>query len=160
MEVRAIAGVDESYSYDLNGNMTSDGTRTFEWDAENRLVAVVITATGHRSEFGYDGMGRRVVIRELDPDSSQNLQVTSEKKYLWAGLEIAQERSADGGTVVRQFYAQGFVDADGTVLFYNRDHLVDPSPRSASRKVRSTVSTPPKWSASPRARPTSRTSSG
>ena len=30
----------KSFTYDLNGNMTSDGTRTYEWDAENRLVAV------------------------------------------------------------------------------------------------------------------------
>ena len=29
----------KSFTYDLNGNMTSDGTRTYEWDAENRLVA-------------------------------------------------------------------------------------------------------------------------
>jgi len=84
---------------------------------------VTILATGHRSEFGYDGLGRRVVIRELDPDASQNLQVTSDKKYLWDGLAIAQERSADGGTVLRQFYSQGFVDSDGTALFYTRDQL-------------------------------------
>ncbi len=121
--VKAQAGADQTFTYDLNGNMTSDGNRTFEWDAENRLVSVTILATGHRSEFGYDGMGRRVVIRELDPDASQNLQVTSDRKYLWDGVEIAQERSADGGTVLRQFYAQGFVDTDGAVLFYARDHL-------------------------------------
>ena len=92
-------------------------------DAENRLTAVVITTTGHRSEFGYDGMGRRVAIRELDPDQTQTLQVTSDKKYLWDGVEIAQERSTDGGTVLRQFYEQGFVDTDGTILFYTRDHM-------------------------------------
>jgi RHS repeat-associated protein len=68
-------------------------------------------------------MGRRVCIRELDPDSNQNLQVTSDKKYLWDGVEIAQERTADGGTVLRQFFKQGFVDTDGTVLFYTKDHL-------------------------------------
>jgi len=68
-------------------------------------------------------MGRRVEIRELDPDQTQTLQVTSDKSYLWDGLEIAEERSADGGTVLKRFYSQGFVDSDGTVLFYTRDHL-------------------------------------
>jgi RHS repeat-associated protein len=29
----------------------------------------------------------------------------------------------DGGTVLRQFYSQGFVDTDGTVLYYTKDHL-------------------------------------
>ncbi|MGA2083749.1 MAG: RHS repeat-associated core domain-containing protein [Holophaga sp.] len=112
-----------AFTYDLNGNLTDDGDRSFEWDAENRLTAVTITATGHRSEFGYDGMGRRVCIRELDPDQTQNLQVTSDKKYLWDGAEIAEERSTDGGTVLKRFFANGFVDSDGIALFYTKDHL-------------------------------------
>ena len=29
-----------TFTYDANGNLTSEGTRSFEWDAENRLVAV------------------------------------------------------------------------------------------------------------------------
>jgi len=122
--VTVAAGPQEQeFEYDQNGNMVSDGLKTFEWDAENRLVTVTITATGHRSEFQYDGMGRRICIREFDPDTSQNLQGTSDKKYLWDGMEIAQERSTDGGTVLRQYYSQGFVDTDGTVLFYTRDHM-------------------------------------
>ena len=94
-----------------------------ESDAENRLTAVVVTATGHRSEFGYDGFGRRVCIRELDPDQTQTLQVTSDTKYLWDGVRIAESRTADGGTVLQRYYTQGFVDSDGTALFYTRDHL-------------------------------------
>jgi RHS repeat-associated protein len=113
----------EAYSYDLNGNLIGDGERSFQWDAENRLVAVVNKTTGHRSEFEYDGFGRRVGIRELDPDANKKLQVSSDKKYLWDGTEIAEERSADGGTVLKRFYDQGFVDSDGTALFYTRDHL-------------------------------------
>jgi RHS repeat-associated protein len=113
----------EAYSYDLNGNLIDDGERSFQWDAENRLVAVVNKETGHRSEFEYDGFGRRVGIRELDPDANKKLQVSSDKKYLWDGTEIAEERSADGGTVLKRFYDQGFVDSDGTALFYTRDHL-------------------------------------
>lgn len=84
---------------------------------------MTIQATGHRSEFGYDGLGRRVCIRELDPDTSQNLQVTSNKKYLWDGVEIAEERDATGGIVQKRFYSQGSVETDGTILFCTRDHL-------------------------------------
>jgi RHS repeat-associated protein len=123
VSVKDTAGTDVTYTYDANGNMTSDGTRAFEWDAENRLVSVTITATGHRSEFGYDGFGRRVCIRELDLDTTQTLQVTSDKKYLWDGTEIAEERDTTGAIVLRRFYEQGFVDSDGTALFYTRDHL-------------------------------------
>lgn len=121
--VFSMVGSDKNFTYDLNGNLTDDGSRTFEWDAENRLVAVTITATGHRSEFGYDGMGRRFQIRELDPDQTQALQVTSDKKYLWDGVEIVEERDATGAMVNKRFYIQGFVDSDGTILFYTRDHL-------------------------------------
>lgn len=121
--VSAMAGTDKTFTYDANGNMLSDGERSFEWDAENRLVSVTIAATSHRSEFAYDGLGRRVMIRELDPDATQTLQVTSDKKYLWNGVEIAEERSSDGAVVQKRFYSQGFLEADGTQLYYTRDHL-------------------------------------
>jgi RHS repeat-associated protein len=109
---------DTAFTYDGNGNMTSDGTRTFEWDAENRLVAVTILATGHRSEFGYDGFGRRVEITEKD-----NAQVTQDTKYVWEGAGIVESRSADGSTSLQRYYAQGFMDSDGTALYYTKDHL-------------------------------------
>jgi RHS repeat-associated protein len=38
-------------------------------------------------------------------------------------VEIAEERDATGGIVQKRFYSQGFVDTDGTILFYTRDHL-------------------------------------
>ena len=91
--------------------------------AENRLVSVTINAIGHRSEFGYDGLGRRVAIKELDLDANKTLQVTNDKKYLWDGVEIAEERDSTGANVTKHFFNQGFVDTDGTILFYTRDHL-------------------------------------
>lgn len=52
--------------YDANGNMTNDGgNRTFEWDAANRLVAINCKDVG-RTEFVYDGLGRRVKILEYE----------------------------------------------------------------------------------------------
>ena len=57
-----VTGQTKSFTFDANGNLTSDGTRGFEWDARNQLVAV--TAGNHRSEFGYDGLQRRVRVVE------------------------------------------------------------------------------------------------
>lgn len=54
---------------------------------------------------------------------SKSLQVTSDNKYLWDGVDITEKRTADGGTVLQRYYQQGFVDSDGTVLYYTRDHL-------------------------------------
>ncbi|HEX4630476.1 MAG TPA: RHS repeat-associated core domain-containing protein [Chthoniobacterales bacterium] len=55
-------------TYDHNGNLTYDGVnQTFEWDAANRLVAINYTDSGSRTEFAYDGLGRRLKIIEKGP---------------------------------------------------------------------------------------------
>jgi RHS repeat-associated protein len=43
-------------SYDLNGNLTSDGINTYSWDARNRLASI---AGGSAASFQYDAQGRR-----------------------------------------------------------------------------------------------------
>jgi RHS repeat-associated protein len=54
--------------YDANGNMTYDGAnQTFEWDGANRLIAINYIDSGNRTEFAYDGLGRRVRITEYGP---------------------------------------------------------------------------------------------
>ena len=45
-------------SIDPNGNMTGDGAKTYQWDAANRLVAVLQGASTLAS-FVYDGRGNR-----------------------------------------------------------------------------------------------------
>ena len=42
--------------YDLNGNMTSDGTHSYAWDARNRLNQIDL---GNTASFTYDPFGRR-----------------------------------------------------------------------------------------------------
>lgn len=46
-------------AYDADGNMTSDGTLAYSWDAENRLVEVLSNGTAIVRN-AYDFMGRRV----------------------------------------------------------------------------------------------------
>ncbi len=52
-----------SYIYDLNGNLTSDGTRGFDYDDENQLIRVTVTNTW-KSDFTYDGRFRRRIRKE------------------------------------------------------------------------------------------------
>jgi RHS repeat-associated protein len=85
--VVSIAGQGQPFQYDANGNLLADGTRTYEWDAENRLTAVSIGT--HRGEFGYDGLGRRVLITEKD-----NGTVTTSRHYIWDGDQLAEETDA------------------------------------------------------------------
>ena len=49
----AQAGTGATLTYDANGNLAGDGTRSFTWDAENRLL----TTAG--MTYTYDGDGKR-----------------------------------------------------------------------------------------------------
>ena len=65
-------------TYDANGNMTLDGfNRRFEWDAANRLVAINYADNGNRTEFAYDGMGRRVKIIEYSEVTTATVEPPS-----------------------------------------------------------------------------------
>jgi RHS repeat-associated protein len=50
-----VGGV--AQTYDTRGNLTSDGTRTYTYDTENRLLTA--TASGLAAAYAYDPMGRR-----------------------------------------------------------------------------------------------------
>src|SRR5690348_272229 len=44
-------------SYDLAGNMTGDGTHTYQWDAEDRMVSI---DSGSTATLKYNSLGQRV----------------------------------------------------------------------------------------------------
>ena len=67
-------------TYDVHGNLTSDGSRSFVWDARNQLVAIEQGGTTIAS-FAYDALGRRIARTE------QGVTTT----YLYDGLDAVQE---------------------------------------------------------------------
>ena len=103
--------------YDEAGNLLSDGTRTYEWDAASRLTAIHHAATNHHTEFTYDGQSRAVRIVE-----KTGTTVDATRVFVWEGLTRAEERNA-ANTVVRRFYAQGEAKPTMFNLLYRRDHL-------------------------------------
>ncbi len=110
-----------AFAYDLNGNTTSDGSKTYSWDGANRLVKINYSGTNNYTEFTYDGASRRVRIKEVESGTT-----TADKRFVFSGLTIAERRAADGTTVERRYYGQGFQQS-GTSgpesYFYIRDHL-------------------------------------
>ena len=48
----------ETLTYDENGNLVDDGTYSYNWDAQNRLVGM--NGPGTSASFDYDAFGRRV----------------------------------------------------------------------------------------------------
>jgi len=107
-----------AYGYDANGNLKDDGIRTYQWDADNRLLQIGYKAQPTRStQFRYDGLGRRVAI------ISKNGAITTEYRYLWCGASLCQSRTATD-VVARRYYAEGELRPQGnTLLYYSRDHL-------------------------------------
>jgi len=102
--------------YDLNGNLTSDGTRTFEWDPLNRLAAV--NSGTNRSEFTYNGLSQRVTIVEKD-----NGAVTSTKQLVWCPGDAQPYEERDvSNTVTKRYYPQG-MQVGSTNYYYTCDHL-------------------------------------
>src|SRR5262249_26603951 len=58
-ENRLLTWAGKTYSYDHQGNLTSDGTEDFVWDDRNRLAAIQ-RGGGTGASFQYDTIGRGV----------------------------------------------------------------------------------------------------
>jgi RHS repeat-associated protein len=97
----------KTYTYDPNGNMISDGTRTISYDYDNRPSSV---EAGSTTSFVYDGTGARVkkttgvnAITYIGKLYECSAGVCA--KYIFAGdTRIANKTGAD-------------------VLYYHSDHL-------------------------------------
>jgi RHS repeat-associated protein len=118
------AGSSKSFTYDPNGNLTGDGTKTYEWDAENRLTRVCTGACQPGTDppnmlarFTYDGNGRRA--------SKTAGGVTT--TYVYDGAQFLEERPSAGSSK-RFVYGLG-IDrplaqiVGGTTTYHVADHL-------------------------------------
>ncbi len=88
---------------------------TYEWDAEDRLVAV--NAGTNRSEISYNGLGQRIRMVEKN-----NGSITSNITYLWTSGSIAEERDSTGGVVTKRYLAGGMM-VGATKYYFTTDHL-------------------------------------
>jgi RHS repeat-associated protein len=66
----AVMSANVNYSVDENGAMTSDGLRTFEYDAANRMDKVRLMKGGEAASVTYlhNGLGQRVFKSEVTAD--------------------------------------------------------------------------------------------
>lgn len=119
-----IDGVARQFSYNALNELASSSTppladATYEWDGANRLAAVVRGTK--RSEFSYDGAGRRIRVVE-----KENGAVVQDRRFVWCGLQICEERDATGAIVVKRFTAEGVQTLQGPNagnFLYTKDHL-------------------------------------
>ena len=80
---RLTASAGATFSYDLNGNLTSDGTTSYTWNARNQLAGL---SGGVSASFQYDSVGRR---------RGKTISGTT-TNYLYDGLNLVQELTSGG----------------------------------------------------------------
>jgi RHS repeat-associated protein len=107
-----------AYTHDLDGNLLADNTRTYQWDAENRLVGV--TGPFGTVTWEYDAFSRRVKQHDTAPAGPEIV-----RDLIWEGLSIIESRNQATGEI-RRYYGNGEerqLAAAVTRLHYSTDHL-------------------------------------
>ncbi|WP_183765826.1 MULTISPECIES: RHS repeat-associated core domain-containing protein, partial [unclassified Rhizobium] len=118
-ETTKVSG--QGYSYDANGNLLSDGERTYAWDGENRLVGTTyVSQAGKQTRFVYDGIGRRIEIDEIPAGGGNTVTF----KYVWCGNRLCQARDAAYAPKQGYFTEGEFkIGTNDPLLFYGIDHI-------------------------------------
>jgi RHS repeat-associated protein len=117
------------YQSDARGNLievlTTETITTYQWDALDRLTVAERLSndgtSGLRKNYHFDPASRlsRIEVETWDGSTWQSASV---ENYVFAGIERIQKRTADGTTVLRNYYADGFTEG-GINYLYGRDRL-------------------------------------
>ena len=90
----AISGaINSTPQYDNNGNMTADGNHSYQYNYNNRLIAV---DNGNTTTYQYDALNRRVYKKVGNTIT----------RYYYRGQQMIEER--DGNDAVEATYLYGF----------------------------------------------------
>lgn len=120
-----VPATPEALSYDLDGNLTSDGRWDYTYDAENRLVSMQThttlspspfpNAAAQRLEFKYDYLGRRAekLIRS-GYDGTGFTAVASQARYVYDGWNLIAEYNATSALALTRTLVWG-LDWSGTL---------------------------------------------
>lgn len=142
--VNGTANSTNTYAYDLAGNRTTEAkgantwrswfdslnqiiakdqgntptNRQYEWDAENRLSAIV--EGNNRVEFIYNGFGKCAYILEKTSGTT-----TLVRFLIWSGDHLCEEINNTGSSsFYKIYYEDGYHDLSNlTSGYYTRDHL-------------------------------------
>ena len=103
-----VAKTPEVFTYDADGNMTSDGRFMYTWNDENRMVSasnaeVVVT-------YAYDHKGR-MIRKTISRGDAEPQTVT----YIWDGWNIIREELRTPHYPLRTTHNLWGLDLDGTM---------------------------------------------
>lgn len=104
--------------YDDNGNMTSDGTHTYQYNYNNRLVSV---DNGQTATYKYDALNRRIQKVVVEP-------VETTINYYYSGDQAIEERDANNAVQATYIFGISVDDVlqmqrGGNTYYYHKNHL-------------------------------------
>jgi RHS repeat-associated protein len=104
-----------SFAYDANGNLTSDGSNTYTYDVENRLVTAVGSGVkGTTTNLTYDPLGR---LFQVDQGT-----LSSTTKFLYDGDALAAEFNSSNALTDRYVHGSNAA-ADDPLLWFSSSSL-------------------------------------
>ncbi|MCP4396038.1 MAG: RHS repeat-associated core domain-containing protein [bacterium] len=100
---------DETPAYDLDGNLTGDGTFQYDYNAENRLISVtpLNTASGlKKTEFAYDYTHRRI-SKQVYSDNTDTWNLDSSSSFVYDGWNLIKESTTTDAGNATEYYVWG-----------------------------------------------------
>ncbi|MEP5508150.1 MAG: RHS repeat-associated core domain-containing protein [Erythrobacter sp.] len=94
-----------AFTYDANGNLTSDGVTTYTYDTENKLVAA---SGGNNVDLRYDPLGQLYEIEDV------NGNIT---RMLYDGYDLIAEYNGSGAMTKR--YVHGLSSGDDPLIEFD-----------------------------------------
>ena len=97
------------YTYDANGNLASDGTNTYTYDYENRLIEGTVPEQGLSLTYKYDPFGRRIK-KGLSPFTLSAVEgqgTVPDMVYLYDGDQLIAEYDGSGNLITKYIYGPG-----------------------------------------------------
>ena len=121
-DVEVASETARSFEYDDDGNLTSDGVRTYAWDSQSRLT-LVTWIYGKTTEFIYNGLGQRAERTDTDGGTATHYY------YLYDDISMVDRRSGttpNTATIDRRYFTEGekrLTSGTWENYHYCRDHL-------------------------------------
>ncbi len=116
----------ENYTYDVDGNLLSDGRWIYTWDGENRLIVMetptaLVTPNGplpvierKKLEFTYDAQSRRIEKKvSVWNDGTSSYQLSTHTLFLYDGWNLLAELDALNSNATLRSYTWG-LDLSGS----------------------------------------------
>ena len=112
-----MGGQSMNLQYDDNGNLTSDGTHTYQYNYNNRLISV---DNGLTATYKYDALNRRIQKTVVSTGSTTN--------FYYCGDQAIEERNANNMVLATYIFG---IDVDdvyqmqrgSNTYYYHKNHL-------------------------------------